>query len=311
MDLVDSSRRKDVYLDRARQLTSKAAELGVHNLRCCGTSIWDESLYRAWSQIIHSLIPNISALEKTLDEFVGITGATEAVIFEKTTFLVIASSSASATQTAGSEKDPHISDEEAALLKGYPSTESQRQALLKAGKMHPDRFEKISELVKNLRGTCQKLTAAVGVGVGPGAGSSSSAAGPGGGATGAPDDDDDDPNIAPGVVSSSSTTGGITAVDGGISSHNKAEDDVRVASESKPPPTTTTASSSSGGGGSGSGLGSSAFQSFEIKGANFSAYLDWFTSNTYILVIVADQRVQLEAVKLNVQLGRERFEKLS
>lgn len=231
MDLVDASRRRDVYAQRVRELRSKARDLGEPDLTCYGTSIWDETLYRAWSRIIHELIPNIAMLESNLTQFAQITSATEAVIFERTTFLVIARSgttaaassdkatpapdtpvkrgpggasarvvSGSSTTTAsstgqgkGASSAAAAPGEDAKLMEGYPPTEMERQSLLDRGEMHPDRFEKISGLVKNLRGSCNKLQGA--------------------------------------------------------------------------------------------------FQSFEVRGATFSAYLDVFTSNTYIMVIVADPRI--------------------
>ena len=80
------------------------------------------------------------------------------------------------------------------------------------------------------------------------------------------------------------------------------------------------------------------FQGLEIRGATYTAYLDLLTSNTYVMVIVADPRIrecvhralpisylqsttaddlrqyanvsELAAIKLNVELGREHFEKL-
>jgi Ras-related GTP-binding protein A/B len=33
------------------------------------SSIWDETLYKAWSSIVYSLIPNINVLESHLDNF--------------------------------------------------------------------------------------------------------------------------------------------------------------------------------------------------------------------------------------------------
>jgi len=54
------------------------------------TSIWDETLYRAWSHIVYSLIPNVEVLETQLGDFCNICGADEVVLFERATFLVIA-----------------------------------------------------------------------------------------------------------------------------------------------------------------------------------------------------------------------------
>ena len=58
-------------------------------MKCYATSIWDETLYKAWSQIVYSLIPNVHILETQLEEFSNICGADEIVLFEKATFLVI------------------------------------------------------------------------------------------------------------------------------------------------------------------------------------------------------------------------------
>jgi hypothetical protein len=63
------------------------------HIKCFGTSIWDETLYRAWSQIVYSLIPNVQQLETQLGEFAEICGADEIVLFEKATFLVISQTS--------------------------------------------------------------------------------------------------------------------------------------------------------------------------------------------------------------------------
>ncbi len=62
------------------------------------TSIWDETLYqveskvfihKAWSELVHSLVPNIGELEKHLRDFCRVSSSDEAVIFEKATFLEI------------------------------------------------------------------------------------------------------------------------------------------------------------------------------------------------------------------------------
>ena len=58
-------------------------------MKCFATSIWDETLYRAWSDIVYSLIPNVEILKSQLNEFRAICGADEIVLFERATFLVI------------------------------------------------------------------------------------------------------------------------------------------------------------------------------------------------------------------------------
>ena len=57
---------------------------------CFLTSIWDETLYKAWSRIVHSLMPNMHLLEKELGFIADTIEADEVVLFEKSTFLVIA-----------------------------------------------------------------------------------------------------------------------------------------------------------------------------------------------------------------------------
>ena len=62
-------------------------------MRAFATSIWDETLYKAWSQIVYSLIPNVELLETQLKDFSTICAADEVVLFERATFLVISQSS--------------------------------------------------------------------------------------------------------------------------------------------------------------------------------------------------------------------------
>ena len=58
--------------------------------RCFKTSIWDETLYKAWSTIVSELLPNINQLELSLQKICETVNANEVVLFEKSTFLVIA-----------------------------------------------------------------------------------------------------------------------------------------------------------------------------------------------------------------------------
>ncbi|KAF8821944.1 Ras-related GTP binding A family protein [Cardiosporidium cionae] len=58
-----------------------------------GTSIWDETLFNAWSKIVYYLVPNVNVLTQHLKHCCEICHADEVVIFEKYTFLVIAHAS--------------------------------------------------------------------------------------------------------------------------------------------------------------------------------------------------------------------------
>ncbi|KAJ7633048.1 Gtr1/RagA G protein conserved region-domain-containing protein [Roridomyces roridus] len=86
-----------------------------------GTSIYDESLYRAWSSIVHTLIPNAAVLSKHLTIFAEACSATEVILFERTTFLVIATSSP-------------------------PSAN-----------LEPTRYERTSELIKAFKRSCSRV----------------------------------------------------------------------------------------------------------------------------------------------------------
>lgn len=57
--------------------------------QCFRTSIWDETLYKAWSQIVSILLPNINQLNLSLNRFCNTIRANEVVLFEKSTFLMI------------------------------------------------------------------------------------------------------------------------------------------------------------------------------------------------------------------------------
>merc|ERR1711865_153691 len=76
-------------MGRKQLIEESCISCGVENFQCFGTSIWDESLYKAWSEIVTNLIPNIKLLENHLNKFCKICDADEVVLFERATFLVI------------------------------------------------------------------------------------------------------------------------------------------------------------------------------------------------------------------------------
>lgn len=57
---------------------------------CFATSIWDETLYKAWSKIVYHLIPNVQLLERSLKQLSDVLEADEIILFERATFLEIA-----------------------------------------------------------------------------------------------------------------------------------------------------------------------------------------------------------------------------
>ncbi|KAH8099522.1 Gtr1/RagA G protein conserved region-domain-containing protein [Cristinia sonorae] len=90
MDLVRAPQKRTVLDKKARELRQVSGDMAV---TVFGTSIYDESLYKAWSKIVHTLIPNVSVLTKHLTTLADACSATEVIMFERTTFLVIATSS--------------------------------------------------------------------------------------------------------------------------------------------------------------------------------------------------------------------------
>ena len=62
-------------------------------LACFPTSIYDDTLYAAWSAITYSLIPMISQVEARLNAFCSFIEADEVVVYEASSLLVISYSS--------------------------------------------------------------------------------------------------------------------------------------------------------------------------------------------------------------------------
>lgn len=129
IDLVQIEKREELFKLMMQRLQAASDPYGF-NLTGFATSIWDESLYKAWSSIVCSLIPNMSQYEKNLTKFQNIIEAQEIILFEKTTFLVICSSN------SGSFNSLTVSED---------------------SKLDPKRFEKISNIMKNFKQSSTKL----------------------------------------------------------------------------------------------------------------------------------------------------------
>ena len=175
MDLVHEEERDAIFLERHELINETCEACQIQYYRSFATSIWDETLYKAWSEIVTNLIPNIAILEKHLQNFCQVCQADEVVLFERATFLVI-----SQTHVGPPCNDPH-------------------------------RFEKISNIVKQFKLSCGKAQ--------------------------------------------------------------------------------------------------SQFQALQVRNSKFQAYLDAFTGNTYIMVIVSNPTVHSAATLLNIQNARNHFEK--
>ncbi|XP_033225144.1 ras-related GTP-binding protein A isoform X1 [Belonocnema kinseyi] len=184
MDLIQDDQRDLIFREREEDLRRLSLPL---ECTCFRTSIWDETLYRAWSSIVYMLIPNVEELEQSLNQFANIIDADEVLLFERATFLVI--------------------------------SHCQRR-------FHRDihRFEKVSNIIKQFKLSCSKLAAQ--------------------------------------------------------------------------------------------------FQSMEVRNTNFAAFIDVFTSNTYVMVVMSDPAIRClkkiegvfkkasAATLINIRNARKHFEKL-
>lgn len=171
MDLVPEDQRDVVFSARKAELVELAGNLQIH---CFRTSIWDETLYKAWSSIVYSLVPNMENLEAHLRKFCEICEADEVVLFERATFLVIAHA------MRKDHRDDH-------------------------------RFEKISNIIKQFKLSCSKSQAS--------------------------------------------------------------------------------------------------FQIMEIRNAEFTGFIDYFTTNTYVMIIVSDTNIEAATTQINIQAARAHFQR--
>ncbi|KAI0063392.1 hypothetical protein BV25DRAFT_424934 [Artomyces pyxidatus] len=150
MDLVKGD--KGTQLERKRR--DLQAESGDVEVTVFGTSIYDESLYKAWSRIVHTIIPNAAVLTKHLTTFAEACSATEVILFERTTFLVIATSSPPA---------PPASSQRAlangAATPGSSSTvvTAPTSPVEDVHKLNATRYERTSELIKALKHSCSRV----------------------------------------------------------------------------------------------------------------------------------------------------------
>ncbi|KAI9664188.1 MAG: GTP-binding protein gtr1 [Alyxoria varia] len=106
MDLVQTHLRQRVFEERIsvvrahsggfadapssmREDGSVRAISGAATLDFYATSIWDQSLYKAWTSVIYTLIPNALALERLLSRLCTALSARELILYERTTCLSI------------------------------------------------------------------------------------------------------------------------------------------------------------------------------------------------------------------------------
>lgn len=94
MDLVQTRLRAQLFEERSTFIREASADYGFgvdagERIEFFATSIWDQSLYKAWTQIIYFLIPNASLIESLLRSLLTIISARELILYERTTCLMV------------------------------------------------------------------------------------------------------------------------------------------------------------------------------------------------------------------------------
>ncbi|PAV64306.1 hypothetical protein WR25_25377 [Diploscapter pachys] len=97
MDLISEDQREATFNARVADIVRYSnAAAGAPTDRtepiaqCFKSSIWDETLYKAWSAIVYQLIPNVEVMSEKLQKFAKLVEADEVLLFERATFLVVA-----------------------------------------------------------------------------------------------------------------------------------------------------------------------------------------------------------------------------
>ncbi|EXJ60488.1 hypothetical protein A1O7_04641 [Cladophialophora yegresii CBS 114405] len=86
MDLVQHELREKIYEERCQMIAARSEGLSLETF---ASSIWDQTLYKAWAGIVHKMIPNLVIIERFLEAFAKQLKAEEIVLFERSTFLTV------------------------------------------------------------------------------------------------------------------------------------------------------------------------------------------------------------------------------
>lgn len=322
MDLVAKEEQKFILEDRRRLIEESCAGCGVHNFQCFGTSIWDETLYKAWSEIVTHLIPNISVLKSHLDDFTRASDADEVVLFERATFLVISHSTASDKSVESGKANSNEGGEHASVLHGEPNL-SIKNVSVPDGIPSSTTSSTIDNNVTEINTSNHDYESRE-----PKINSASEMS------EGSHLNNDRHenhlsqyPQVNTDKVSQHRTEGDIgdmkTSLDTFLA--NDTSEGVNGAtttathttpSKSSSPPTThfdahrfEKISNIVKQFKLSCEKAQSQFQGMEVSNSRFSAFIDAFTANTYIMVIVSDMNVHTAATLMNIKNARKHFER--
>jgi hypothetical protein len=88
MDLIQARLRVQLFEERAAHIRDASGSF-KDTVGFFATSIWDQSLYKAWTQIIYYLIPNAATIESLLNQLAEVIDARELILYERTTCLMV------------------------------------------------------------------------------------------------------------------------------------------------------------------------------------------------------------------------------
>ncbi|CAB9527180.1 Ras-related GTP-binding protein A [Seminavis robusta] len=257
MDLVAEEDRQAIFEDRKRLIAESCVSCGVENFKCYPSSIWDESLYKAWSEIVTNLIPNIRLLETHLNNFCRMCDADEVVLFERATFLVIShaqySSSEGGTAAIANFAAPGPPADGSASSPPTDAVDIPVSSMA-SSPMSPDSGAGVVEAPEIVSEAAEQAT-----------------------------------DRSPAAIEETPRHVGRTPH---FDSH-RFEKISNIVKQFK----------------LSCGKAQSQFQGMEVRNSRFSAFIDAFTANTYIMVIVSNPHVHTAATLLNIQNARNHFER--
>lgn len=116
MDLVQGEHRERIYEERCKMISARTEGMSLETF---ASSIWDQTLYKAWAGIVHRMIPNLIVIEKFLKAFAQQIEAEEIVLFERSTFLTVTSvDNANPNSNPNPDRHERISN----IMKSYKHT---------------------------------------------------------------------------------------------------------------------------------------------------------------------------------------------
>lgn len=88
MDLVQTRMRAELFEQRTNVVKENSSRF-AETIEFYATSIWDQSLYKAWTQIIYYLVPNANQIEMMLQKLAELIEAREMILYERVTCLMV------------------------------------------------------------------------------------------------------------------------------------------------------------------------------------------------------------------------------